>query len=519
MSQPQQNAKRALGDLAVGIFLFALPLYVLNLASVRATKIFNADLGTPFMIAQDVLRDPRNISYWHFPEAPYFFPDTIQAIILMAVFRDYHTAILVDVGVKVLMFVGITYWLCTLAGVRERFLQVGGVTVLMHLLIAAFHPVSYEMLMTAQFRSYIHSGAFLSSGLAWCLMFSCLRTPSTLGFGSLLLVVFLSVLSDALFVLQWIVPATACCAFLVLSHATIPKRWVSIIGLSWIVGASAYLFGAAINLNGPKISLSVEGAISSLRAFSLWTRDALAQEFLTFALLSAVVLASAYLLSRPKFRRALLQQEVLAVFFAATVVSVVIGTIAVVATDKFANAQSWRYMLSIHWLLVAIPMHFAIDAVISKPALLVAAMGLSIASTAAATGNARRTVNFNDPVAACFSQITTSHGVVVGFGDYWSAKSISAVSNGAADMIPVTVTGEFYRWAYSDERVARTLRVGPEIAKTLTLVNWLDRAQLKDKFGHVEQTIECGGFRFVIATCDVSCLSEISARQRQNIAY
>jgi hypothetical protein len=495
VSQPPQNANRALGDVTVGIFLFALPLYLLNLASVRATKIFNADLGTPFMIAQDVLRDPRNIFHWNFPEAPYFFPDTIQAIILMAVFRDYHTAILVDVGIKVLMFVGITYWLCCLVGVREKFLAVAAVTVLIHLVVAAFHPVPYEMMMTAQFRSYIHSGAFLSTGLAWCLALMTISKPALLPSLSLSALTFISSASDLLYIVHWFVPFSFCFLGLAFLNNAIRIEALKIVGLNAVSVILSIVASALLGLKPPSADLTIAGSSAAFITLRFWIEQFFSEA--PILVIIAATTASYFFLNliNRRFWTDFSNRGALSILTLGMTLSVLVGIFVLVASGRFSGSQSWKYFLTAHWFIVVAVIFLIPNAVARIFSLRIAGASISLAAISSLP-NTIKAHRYEDPVVNCVREITEDRRIDFAIGDYWSAKVVSAALDGQIGMIPITLSGKTSEWAYSLERVERARIHEHPNGQRLILLNWLDRTAIQKNFGQITDTLTCQGFRF-----------------------
>jgi len=481
------------------IFLLAwAALYSLNLASVRSTKIFNADLITPFLIAEDFLRDLRSIRFWNFPDAPYFFPDTLLAIILMGITNDFKVSVLLAVGINTAIFCMLLFLFTRLASQRSQWASVAATIVACHIALALLDPVAYEMLLTPQFRPYIHSGAFLLSGFSFYLLLVAYRKPSTFTIAALLFVCIASTISDALYLVQFAIPAIMICFYNLLKKA---QRRTSLSLAIAIVGAVvvAKIVSSALGIRPVTSEIDTAAILSSTVDGLSWIGGHI---LLTLGATAGLVFAAVALVTRDQIQEP--GYRVRSVMLFASTLALLVNIAAVFLTAKFQNEQSFRYLLTWQWSLFAIVLILCAEAsrvgqanFIRLPSLKAIPYLVFITALFATLPNAQRLLHHTDPFVACYKQMLSENGVRLAVGDYWNTKSFAAFSNSTEQsIIPITREGAVYTWAYSPERINASLAMNRTTGVQAVTLNGMDKSSIENSLGSIDSVFSCEGFRF-----------------------
>ena len=501
MSSSQKPAASHAYFDSVVFFFLSIALYSLNLASVRSTKIFNADLITPFLIAQDFLKDPTLLGSWSFPDAPYFFPDTLLAIALVATVGDVHTSVLVSIALNVIFFCSIVFWLVRATGHGEHWTAIAALLVISHLALAAFDPITYEMVLTSQFRLYIHSGAFLAAGVSACLVLEYLRTNQRRYCMILAALATVMTGSDALYVVQFVAPATA--IFFLIGFYSKEKRAPLLnLGIAiWLGVGAALLWTKILGIRRPDIEVAGDQILLSGLSFFRWANEHV-------YLLLAMTALLTYIAAKQRARPHLDPGTVLAnkrsgmMLVLGSALAVIFSIAAAIITGKFGNEQSFRYALSIQWLIALAPIGFDFRRrknVLSERFWGVI-FGLAIVSSIISTAtNAVAAASYVHPITLCFRQISGDTRSFLAIGDYWNAKVTSTFAGSHTQtMVPVTPQGQPYLWAFSERRFSDSLKQSADAGLNASLLNWSDVSFQESAFGRFQETISCNGFRFGI---------------------
>jgi len=496
-NQPKESVqKRTLWLFFLGT-LGATSLLALNLASVRSTKIFHADLITPFMIGKGLLADRYAITSWNLPDAPYLFPDTLISFLLMATLGSYQLAAVASVAVNASLFIAITIAIARETKTTDGWPIVLASIIFLHMILAAYAPNTYEMLMTPQLRTYIHSGAFLSSGVAWVLLLRSLHANGIYVQIAIFIISALSYSSDALFLVQLVLPATLTIALLsvVRSQGSISAMLKLIVPL-WLGVVCGKILTLVLNLDGPRISITTESVSVSWRAiFQYVTATAEAEPIaiITFALIALLFVLT--LSTRRAFWMNFRQGEPAEVFAVGVTAAFLINIIAVAATGKFSGGQSLKYLASVHWLII--PALWYGQLYSGKALTLRRPLAASVAALAliGSTGSASQTVQYRNPIVECSISVAAGAGAKLAVGDYWSAKPVTAFTRGILTVLPVDSDGDPYLWASSPADFSSAWRKHGD-SPVLVLLNWLDRSTLTNRSMRISDVGSCGGFRF-----------------------
>jgi len=209
-------------------------------------NFYNADALYIPAICQDLFTG-KNLSGWNPPAVPYFFPDMPFYFLVNFLVGNFHLAI---------VFFGIVQFLSLFIGFILISNQVFGPRQNIHFLILITGTVTGMLFATGDFSVLMpmfvsghHFGTMLSLIFSLLLIVRLLRIgpESSAGgianFGLLFLVSFLAIASDALYLVQFLVPAL-CCLWLLLLVGRISLRQLS---LFYIVLIPAAPFGFWLN--------------------------------------------------------------------------------------------------------------------------------------------------------------------------------------------------------------------------------------------------------------------------------
>lgn len=498
--------------------LFFLQLAFLGfiVASGRS-GIYNSDLIHPFLLLQDLLRDPASLVDWYYSPAVYAFPDWLLSGLLVLLPLSSSLLPLIYGALLLTLYSLAGGWLAAAVRLSTFWTATWSVAALLillgtvaYLLDRALNPMIADMLFMPYIHTgailsplifgmllapYIHTGAILVTLLAAALLLTLLQgRGGRLAGAALLLFVFGAAFSDLLFVAWFVGPAVVLA--LLYGWAARTRR-----GFVWAgaVGGTALLAVLAEMLSrGRVLARSLDPADSVAASLALFFRDlgaSLVQGdlpvFLVLALTLALLLRAVFLLAVALRRRDLPPPALLELFLAGSAAS---ALIAAFGTGAYSLVVHWRYVLI---LFLLPPLWAALRLV---PPLLPArgrgrawtlALGL-LAAMAAFVPVAHRAVGellAPTGLEACL----LAEGRREGLGDYWTAKLLMLMSDRQIHIVQVLPNGDFQDWNVNRRWFHTRADNGAPLAPDFIVLQNLDAEALQRRFGPPDRTIDCDG--------------------------
>jgi len=156
------------------------------------------------LIFRDIFIDGSGITGWHLNAAPNFFPDMFVYFILMAIFKEVLVTDFVFSLVQYFSFLLLIYWLYRQLN-RQYSIKYTALFVFLMFFILLIPVYTDRFLLTFQFISIsYHFGSAIMTLLAFNLLLAWFRTRKHLAW--LCLVIVLGVISDRLFLVQFVFP-------------------------------------------------------------------------------------------------------------------------------------------------------------------------------------------------------------------------------------------------------------------------------------------------------------------------
>lgn len=245
-----KNNRLLVGALWLMLVIAFLMVYT-NIATDRISRwqFYNPDALYLPMVYQDIVTHVPLLG-WRHPPAPYFFPDMLLYLLLNALTRNVHLAIMGYGLVQSLLWFGGMFWLSHTVFGKQRGLRhlvlLGGT--IFFLLLGSGQCLAFVPIL----QNAYHFGAMLSLLGSLLLMAQIIKSTTTrMSLIWLALTLFAlavaTTLSDAIYTVQLLLPALASCWFLFLCGRISPERLFAIYSaLVPAVPVSAYISRAIL---------------------------------------------------------------------------------------------------------------------------------------------------------------------------------------------------------------------------------------------------------------------------------
>lgn len=460
---------------------------------------YNADLLHPYLLAQDLLRDPAALFDWYHSPALYVFPDWIAAMVLVwlpisdaAMPLHYGAALLTAYCVFAAALLAHDGRIGRLAAVGCT----AGAIVINALLAFYVVPasISSSFFVTLS-SSYVHTGALATTLLGFAVVLAQLRTgPTRRGLWALGVVTFVGTFSDFIFVPWFVVPACAVAlAWMRLRDRAVGWRCLRLVAATAVV---AIVLEKAIRWGGGFKGRPANPFDSAAALGQEFMRLVQSTDWLIVALImvfSALVARTALLAHRVWRGRPLAECGWLELLLG---LSCVLTVVAPVATAAFEDQGSLRYLISIfvlcptwvlYWLLrgaLRVWRH-ADRALALAGALALGGAGISQAGAALA---AQARIGQPSALARCL----IAEGRSAGFGEYWSAKNLMFETGRAIHVIQLARNGRLQRWNYNRRWFLERADDGGPLAPDFVILDNLDREAMRARFGDPAREVRCG---------------------------
>ncbi|MCK9502587.1 MAG: hypothetical protein M0Q95_00190 [Porticoccaceae bacterium] len=456
---------------------------------------YNSDMVQPYLMLQDFFGDVSTVFSWYYSPALYAFPDWFFAALL--VFLPVKNSILP------LLYSALLLTLYTLGGAllmaRATAFRVLPLMWILTLLLCASAAapllisdaiLSYQLVISL-LSPYIHTGALVIAVFsAGILIHLLVGDGARNSLWALLLLVFITVFSDAIFVVWFVAPAIAVAAL----YGWGAKNRAGISCALYLLATALAAMACEFMLRD-KASLAAVHASGSLRLFfSDFIREAGKGDIplLLIAILNGVVavralLVAGRLLMRKAVTSAMLVELFLGLLCAATILAPLI-------MGLYRGLALWRYFLPLFlvpplWLLLCL------CSLCSLPSLRLfsgISGGLVVCVVALMyTGSVETVASVSRP--STLGSCLKAEGRDEGYGDYWHTKSLMFATDRSVHIIQLTKEAALpFRFNYNESWFRFRADNGETLKPNFVLMKNIDAGQVREKFGRPDRVLRCG---------------------------
>src|ERR1039457_1465158 len=198
-------------SIALSLFLLLSLFSILTINGIRI--FFTSDALYLPSIYLDLFRDHNNLQGWHFNPAPNFFPDMIVYFLFMAFSGNFIVSSFLCSFMQYLAIMLTIIWIYRVIVPEIPVLFVSGVLLFMTLFfMVTIYSKDFLFTFFIISNAY-HTGAFLVGLICTVLTFSYLKQPKNSFLFLLFVLSFLTVVSDGLFIVLFILPICAIVIF------------------------------------------------------------------------------------------------------------------------------------------------------------------------------------------------------------------------------------------------------------------------------------------------------------------
>lgn len=434
------------GLLAAGVCAVAAAIY---LSHYGVGNALSSDNVMPYVMFDDVFRRHVGLAGFYWPESPFYFPDTALAWLLYALTGSLLSAVTAYALVNSLLLVLLVRLVLRRAagadaeGARAAWLLFLGIWFAIGLAGVRSGTSWFGQFYACVFVPNNHSGALLAllAGLA-----ILVGDQSRAGSRSLVLLLALCVvtlLSDRLFEIQFVLPAIACCAIAFrqtrvrwYAHAALllgvllagaeVLRWLNPSDtMKWVTGLAGSEAGFQVG-GDPTMRVGAGKALQQLLADM---REIMSADPLTTAIELAALAASGFVLVHWRKSAAALpasRRWLLVVFIAAAVAAPLIATVGL---GRHIAMHALRYCETTTLLLVPLAMLAAGMLPAERSILHRLAAGiaaLAVASLFVVDASLAALRNNDRDQEQCLRELAAHHQLGFGVAEFWHALSMTA---------------------------------------------------------------------------------------------
>ena len=394
----------------------------------------SSDNVEPYLLFDDLFRRNQLWAGWMFPEAPSYFPDFVVAWLLYAATGSLTAAIAAYAWASSLLFVLLARAVLLRAGsTSTAWLLWLGLWLTACAVGAHAAPGWLSHLHGYIFLPCIHSGTLLAALAGLALL---LQAPANRGSGRAAILVLLAALvlvSDRIFVLQFILPAIALCAWLGLRRGSIWHRNVAVLLTILLVAYEflRWLFGAEFGTHTNDRMSPMTALTGIVRDFGILLRnDPFSTWLIAAGLAGAVValfaripVASASSWNVPAQGMRLLAGFVLLAVLLPLAASLLLG--------RYHSLEEFRYLQTLGLLT----MPLAALVIARVPAVMAARVyriacgavaGLAVVLAMTLDADRAALANYATDQEACLRDAVQRHGLTFGAATYWHANEMAA---------------------------------------------------------------------------------------------
>ncbi len=482
--------------------LLLLPAFFVYLAERlghgRAGIVYNSDLLYPYLLVQDLLRDPGAWSGWYHSPALYAFPDWFMAAAVMALpvppvwwpllYGPAILALYCVAGGMVLANAGIARTSAGAWAMAAAALAAGAGA-------AAGLGATVSTMMTASLAApNIHTGAILSALLSVALLLRVLHGPPRRAApAALAALVAVSSFSDPIFMVWFVGPAAIAAAL----HAYARRERRGWYGALIVLGTGAAGLAIGLGINPVWIKYAETGRASGGNAYAAFAEFArsIAEsgDIVTIAVAGLSLLAiarGAAVVLRVARRRGLGQAEFLDLILAGIVAATILAPLVSNSFKVPAHFRLFLILMPVAALGVARLLLRLLPADGRRAWL---APGFALLVAAALTYPAITRLPQVLAAPALLQRCIEANGRTTGLADYWTAKLVMFTSGLRLHVIQVIAGGQRFPWIYKERWFTHRADDDSPARPDFIVPTRLDAAALRARFGPPAREVACGG--------------------------
>lgn len=441
--------------LAIGCVVIAATF--ITAPEAHMVRYFSSDTLYLPSIYRDLFVDDGSLLEWSLNPAPNFFPDMGLFFLLNALLGNFLLAAYVYPMVQFVIMAVLFRMILRETGDDDRDPGAGIGAILLSLLaMSAMVGGDFDLAANLLLNSY-HLGAFVNSLLATLCLLRLLKGSSRWWALPLTLVVMAAAVSDKLFWVTFLVPATGCLLFLSVRkhararHLLLPALMNS---AAWAAGRSLHRLAESteLNIEEPYAFLSFDRIASSWDHFVIAMGSWLTGPWLSRALVAAILVVmvavvwSGVLAAwRWLFAHSTTSDPAALVRTASRVMAMLFFPIvlfAPVLNGSFDGVDSIRYDYSVFVLALLTAGPLLANALGRRSMLLWACLSVATLSTSLmlmATGarTYEDVVHYRPERVKAMDLLAERHGLKNGIAGYWDAKTMTMFSSQGLKVLPV----------------------------------------------------------------------------------
>lgn len=472
-------------------------------------------------ISKDLLQDFSKMRGWQFSRAPYLFPDFLIFTLSEFITRSFRASIFIFGFAQFFIFALSLSYLIRLGLTRlgeNRLLVSVWVTIGMLgslvLWMAGFDSFYFNHVALYSFLGATHFSAYSMSWVALAIFYRYLEKPDRrllkLFFG----VTFLSLLSDRIFAVYFILP------FLVASpiFCWVRKGFVRVyFRFGWVILASvigSFLVSPFINKQHSNISEIgvLESFWNFFSAVQLISKEC-GPTLILFWLIPTVfllrkfwgIVKSYFYFDFKTLDRSLISSH----WVVFSLASISISTLAVLVAGTFMDSGNFRYLMPLFftpWAVLAYFLTQKLSLILSNVSNFRKAfrvvngfvvgiigtllMGLFLWSL---WGKSPEILTWQTPLAKCLLEAKEKYHLKEGLSEYWLARHTYAATGWKIPIHQITRGGEIYAWGnriYDFIESSEDSKLWPEY--NFIVMSRLDQDAIRSRFGQPQQVLDCG---------------------------
>lgn len=455
----------------------------------------HSDLIQPYMLARDILTDPKAIFDWYHSPALYVFPDWLLAMILVAGVPGSDRILPVLYSIILLLAYSMAGGWLLRQSLNVSVLR--GTWLLASISVIAAYTTHHDLttpmttwLFLTGSAAYIHTGALLLTLVAGGWLMQWLKQPNAKATAAMTVVVALTTFSDALFMVWFVAPASV----VLLLHAWAQRSRQGLITLIWITGAGLMAMTAERLLRGTTPELQRIAPGESLQIFIRDVQATISAGDVGFVLMMlaiiVIALRATVTVLRLLRRQTLAPAAYLELFVAGSIAA---ALLAPLVSGLYWELSLWRYLLVIPVLVIIWGVHCALK--LSPQWLYGLTAGAMITTLVVGTVSIRPAwehfQSMQEPIA--LEQCLREQDRDTGFGDYWNAKRLLFLSDRRLHIIQINADGQPFRMNYNGRWFTERADTGAPVQPDFVILDRLNPEAIARRFGPPEQIVSCEG--------------------------
>lgn len=451
--------------------------------------IFNSDVSLLPAFYEDVFLNGGKYSLWHMPAAPYLFPDLVLFTLAILITTNYYMAAVIFFTLQSMLIIYALSLIYNLFYEKPKSLKLTAIT------FASVY--TFTSLVTNLFYvSVFHMGEFVVGLFSLFFIIKIIKEKDVNNFNyvSLFMLSILTIVSDTLYLLHFILPAISSLVLLLFfKKIKFKKTLMLILVLISSVILAYFLYKTFVyNPNKPKVSMQLGNfGFKFNKLFELLSLSIQKHTFSTIIIVIINFFALGVMIFRQKFLK--VKNANIVLFCALFLLSMSIGNI--LAAFLLQNNIADRYMIPLFLLpfyLAPIIFNAFISVKLKNYLEVIIVILLSMQIY-----NFIRTpeVEFNNEyypdIVKCFDSFITETGVKSGVSGYWLSKKLFVLSKHDDITIAQYLTSfDKFKWVTTENWYKPNYNF-VLIDYTAPDVHKLDKNKTVSKLGEPEKIYEC----------------------------